>query len=151
MSFDPDTFLATAVEGSMETRFTPVEEGEYQALVEDYNARQVDTQRGPVTILDVTYDILDDEVKTRMGLEKVTVRQSIFLDVEPDGRLTLGQPNKNVKLGRLREALHQNGPGPWSFNQLKGAGPLMIKVSQRADKNDPSTIYNDVQRTAAIA
>jgi len=149
-SFDADTFLSTTVEGEMETHFTPVDEGEYTAMIEDIAAREVTGNQGTTPVLDVMYNVLDEEVKEKMGMDKVIVRQSIFLDVEEDGRLALGQPNKNIKLGKLRDALGQNGSGPWSFHDLKGAGPLVIKVSQRADKNDPSIVYNDVQRTAAI-
>ena len=149
-SFDADTFLSSAVEGESETHFVPVEEGEYVAIIDNIGAKEVTTKNGEATILDVFYEILDDEVKVVMGMEKVVVKQSIFLDMEANGALVVGEKNKNVKLGKLREAVNQNTSAPWSFRDLKGAGPLMIKVSQRPDQNDSSIVYNDVQRTAAM-
>ena len=55
--------------------------------------------------------------------------------------------NKNVKLGRLREALGQNKNGQaWSFGMLKGAGP--IKVSIEPDKKNPED-YSRVVKVAS--
>ena len=144
-TFDPNVFAETAVEGEMSTRFEPVEEGDYEAFIEKFEVREVNN--GGV-VLDVHWSITDEELKSKMNLENITIRQGIFLDIE-DGKLVIG-PNKNIKLGRLREALGQNKSGkPWSFNDLTGAGPCTIHVTQRPDKNDPTVIYNDVGRVSA--
>lgn len=47
-----------------------------------------------------------------------------WLEITEDGYLDFG-PNKNLALGQVRAALGQNNPGEtWSFNYLRGAGPL---------------------------
>ena len=83
-------------------------------------------------------------------MERISVKQSLFLDIDGSGALAFGA-NKNVKLGKLREALGQNNPGQsWNIQMLAGAGPLRIKVGSRPDKNDSTIIYNDVKATAAL-
>ncbi len=149
-NFDPAVFMETSVEGAMETRYTPVDEGDYTAYIDDTKIRAVGDDS---LILDVSWKIVDEGLAEKMGLEQVLVRQGIFLDAEQaeGGMMQLQTgPNKNIKLGRLREALGQNTGKPWTFAQLKGAGPVIIHVTQRSDKTDPSIIYNDVQRTTAL-
>jgi hypothetical protein len=128
----------------METTYTPVPEGEYLGAIDDIKIRKAKDS----VICDVTWLIMDDQLKSSMNMDRITVRQSVFLDVEANGALQLG-PNKNVALGRLRQALGQNGSGPWSFAQLKGAGPVKLTVGVRPDKDDPDKKYNDVKRITA--
>lgn len=131
-AFDPDTFLNQEVTGSSEVKYTPVPIGEYQAYIDELEMSSYNDQ----PILQVTYAILNEELKASLGMEKPTVRDSIFLDVNPDGSLQFGI-NKNVKLGRLREAVNQNNPKEkWNFNRLRGMGPVNIMVDHRwSDKN----------------
>ena len=144
--FDPDTFLDTSTEKANETVYTPVPEGDYQAMVLKVEGRSANES----PLLDVTFEILDEEIKKTMDQETVTVRSSIFLDLDDNGMLSFGM-NKNVRLGKLRDALGQNKDGkPWMPRQLEGAGPLMINVTQRPDKNDSSIIYNDVRKFAPM-
>ena len=145
-TFDAQTFLNTEVEGEMETRYTPVPAAIYTSMIDDIAVREA----GDSIVLDVTHVLINvDELQSNMGMERLTVRQGIFLDIEPNGAIALG-PNKNVKLGRLREAVNQNG-GRWNFAMLKGAGPLLITVSTKPDKDDPTVIYNRVDKTLPMA
>lgn len=141
-AFDPDTFLDTSIEKANETVYTPIPEGDYQAMVDKIEGRKAKDS----PLLDITFEILDDNLKEKMDQEKLTVRSSVFLDVDDNGMLAFGM-NKNVRLGKLRDALGQNKDGkPWSPRMLEGAGPLVINVTQRPDKDDPSVVYNDVRR-----
>lgn len=149
-TFDPATFLASEVAGEMEINYTPVPAGDYVSMIDDITARQVTTDRGTSIVLDVTHLIDNPEVAEKLGMERLTVRQGLFLDVEPNGAIALG-PNKNVKLGRLRAAVGQNGAGPWNFAMLKGAGPLRLGISVVPDKKDPSIPRNQVDRTLPMA
>lgn len=144
--FNPDTFLSTTTTDSNATRYEPIPEGEYKAMIEKVDGRDAKGAR----ILDITYLILEQEqLAERLGLRNLVVRQSIFLDVNDDGLLDSG-PNKNVKLGKLRDAVGQNKKGqPWSPLMLAGAGPVLIQVSVRPDKEDPEVLYNDVKRVVA--
>ena len=74
---------------------------------------------------------------------------TIWLDVRADGAGLDMSEGKNVGLGRLRAALDQNS-GAWNPLMMKGKGPVMIKVGQRSDKNDPTVKYAEVQRIAKL-
>lgn len=150
-SFDPQAFLNTAeVNGAMDTTQTTIpERDDYIGTIKDMKIR---TAKDSV-IVDVTWSILnlDDAVKAELNLQEPTVRQSIFLDFDGNGRLATG-PNMNLGLGRVREALGQNVPGqPWRLLMLKGAGPARLKVTKRPNEKDPKIIYNDVAAVTRMA
>ena len=73
-----------------------------------------------------------------------------WLDLNEDGSGLDLSEGKNVSLGRLRKALDQNS-GAWNPMMMKGKGPLMVKVTQRSDKNDPTIKYAEVARVSKIA
>lgn len=119
--FSPETFFSTAITEANDTRFPNVPEGEYTAVLDKVEARQHDKDGKTSTILDVTWSIDDEGAKAATGLARPTVRQSIFLDMTPNGGLDMS-PGKNVKLGKLREALGMNTPGkPWAPSMLIGS------------------------------
>lgn len=129
-AFDPDTFLNQEVTGQNEVKYTPVPIGEYQAYIDDLSMDSYEDQ----PILIVHYALLSEELKATLGLEKPTVQDRIFLDMNEDGSLAFGI-NKNVRLGRTREAVNQNDPKKkWNFNMLRGAGPVMIMVDHKFNK-----------------
>lgn len=149
--FDPEAFLDTTVDAPMETKRTPIPEGDqYIGTIKDLKLRTAKDR----VIADITWSVLNvpEEVKARLGFQTdPTSRQSIFLDFDGNGRLATG-PNMNVQLGRLREALGQNQPGmAWKMLMLKGAGPAQLKVSNRPDPRDASIIYDEVASVTRLA
>lgn len=139
-TFDPDLFMQTTVDKPMATEYLLCPPGEYQAVIDDFDKTafgQIDFEykRGPragqpgqMTKFDVPFVINDDTVKAAMGgRDKVVVSSQLILDIAADGNLDFG-PDKNVRLGRIREAVGQNTEGPWSPSQLRGAGPVMVKI-----------------------
>jgi hypothetical protein len=106
----------------------PIPAGEYTALIDDVNPRRVTYRDGPRgvhgTVLDVTFNLQDPELKARLGQEALSVRHGIFIDMTPDGAVDMSE-GRNVELGQLRDALGMTGKG-FSFDQLKGAGPLRV-------------------------
>ena len=71
--------------------------------------------------MNVTWEIDDPALAERLERDRLTSRQSVFLDMGPDKKLETGK-NKNIGLGRLREAVGQNTPGqPWAPSMLEGA------------------------------
>ena len=126
--FDTDTFLSSSVEGEMDTEFPVVPAGEYPAHIEKLDTRSGVSDKGPWAVMDIYWAINDGKVLEEMERDDPPlVRQSIFLDLTEDGSgLALGK-GKNVQLGRLREALGQNAPGPWSPGQLIGSS-AQVKV-----------------------
>ena len=152
-TFDPQSFLSQETTEQMDTQFALIPAGEYPAMVKGIDARQTQSTKDPSemwTILDVTYAIDDQGVREETGLPEPTIRQSIFLDIGGDGKLETGK-NKNVNLGRLREALGLNQPGvAFDFNQLVGQA-CIVAVKHNPDKNDPDTVYANVSKVAALA
>lgn len=152
-AFDVDAFVNSSTEQPLPTRMMPVPVGEFLAVVSSHD-KWIDIRsitEGKMAgrvIVDIYFDILDDSVKATMGMETVRLRESFFLDMTPDGRLDWG-PNKNVKLGRLREAVGQNKAGI-PFGNLKGAGPVRISVIQEPDEKDASIIYNRIKAITSI-
>lgn len=132
-TFNPDTFLTQEVKGANEVKYTPFPKGEFVGYVDDIGMDEYDKQ--PVLV--VTFASADENAKKIMGMEKPTIQDRIFIDME-NGVIAFGT-NKNVKLGRLREALGQNNPNkPWNFNLLRGAGPVKFMVDH-VPGNKPDT------------
>jgi hypothetical protein len=143
--FDPDNFLSSQTEGEMSTEFTPVPEGEYNALISGVNARSTSSEKGEYVILDITWAIDDAGVSETVGMDNPTVRQSIFLDTTDNGGLDLGK-GKNIQLGRLREAVNQNGPGAWAPSMLEGQ-VAKVRVSHRMYEG---RIFADVKGVSTV-
>ncbi len=154
-TFDAEAFMAQSVEAESETSYTPIPADDYNAMIEKVSIPRTFTREdgSEVPILEILYNVLDDNVKEMMEMDQVLVSQSIFLDVILDENnnptLAFGK-NKNVKLGYVRAATGQNTPAPWNYKMLEGAGPLRIKVGVQVDKDDPEKIYNRVNRVSKI-
>lgn len=150
--FDPDAFLTTTTTDAMDTRFDPIAVGEYPGIPEKLEVRQFNGTKDPsktYTSLDITWDVDAPGEKARLGRDKLSVRQSLFLDMSAAGGLDTGK-GKNIGLGRLREALNLNTPGvPFSFNDLIGRGPARISVTHRSGAGDE--IFAEVKGVARLA
>ena len=71
-------------------------------------------------------------------MTRFLVYKPVNLDVSDDGGIATGK-NKNIELGRVRKAVGQNADGPWNITQLRGAGPVLVKVVHReGDRKDGS-------------
>lgn len=147
MSLDPQTFLHMTVNQSNATKVELPEDGDYVAQIVDVTGREVTFKSGDRAGtkgigLDVIWQIDDPAVHEKLG-RNPKVRQSMLLDMTPEGSLDFGK-GRNVSLGRLREAVDQNKDGQaWGFFMLKGS-VATITVKQRLDENDPSKAYADV-------
>lgn len=139
----------------MATTIVPCPEGEYRAIIDDgekaitFMSGQKDGKNWHK--MNVGFKILDETVKAILGRDNVVVPMQMFLDLnetETDFDTSAG---KNVSLGRLRDALGQNDDPSWSPAALKGKGPLMVKVTQRSDKTDPTIKYAEVSRVAKLS
>jgi len=146
MTFDPELFMQQEESGELDTTFTPVPEGDYQAVATETKIRT--TESGHV-ILDVVWEISDPEVAAETGRDTNTVRQSIFLDMNADNTRIDVSKGKNINLGRLFEAIGVDMSKGWSLAMIQG-NPALVHVAHRADKNDPSVLYADVTRVAAL-
>jgi hypothetical protein len=151
MSFDPEQFMRQVVDAPLETEFTMVPQGEYLAAIDDFDRDAIEPidftyKRGPnagspgrMFKLTLPFIINDEAVKRELGRDKVVVTKQIILDVDDKDGLAVGT-NKNIELGRIRDAVGQNKNGaPWSILDLRGAGPVMVKVAHiEFDRKDGS-------------
>lgn len=152
MSFDPEAFMASVnTDSALSTITLAVPEGDYRAEVKSVAVQppMISKKTGQLgsPICNVTWSILDEALKAQFERPEVTVRQSIFLDVDAAGNFETGK-GKNAGLGRLREALGVNQPGN-PFKNLEGRMAL-IKVKQRSDETNPEQKYSEVSKVVAL-
>ena len=149
-TFDPEVFLAQQHTGSLDTRVPPLPEAEYPALIDNVELREVNFRDGGKGLaLNVMCLVEGPEVKEACGVPSKRVRYNFLLDLAPDGSLDMSN-SKNLRLGRLREAIGQNTERPWSFLDLKGQ-PVKVRVKHTPDKNDPEVVYDEVASVTALA
>jgi hypothetical protein len=159
-TFDADAFMNATVDDPMATSLAGVPEGEYTAMVGDFDSTAFKTvtttnrQTGAQidrAVLEVPFLIMDEALKQKLGRETITHRETYWLDMNDQGRLDTGM-DKNVRLGQLRQAIGQNNPNtPWSPGMLKNMGPLKIVIKTTSDKRDPERKYTNITRYAKIS
>lgn len=149
-TFDPDTFMQQNVDAPLSTEYELCPQGEYPAMIGDFTrdafrSHDFEYKKGPnagqpgtMTVFSCPFVINDDSVRQALERDTVTVFQDVVLDIGDDGGLDFGK-GKNVPLGRIREAVGQNGNGPWQVASLRGAGPVMVKVSHDTFKRKDGT------------
>lgn len=152
--FDPNAFM-TAAADPMPTQMEVLREAEFPFILDTdgkmlipKNIKGV-SDKGPYDFwqLELVALCQDEGEKQRLGRNKISVRMRVNLDLDPNsGRLEVG-PNKNVALGKLRDALGQNGPG-WTPQRLLGAGPFIGKVKHTQSKGNT---YADIERVTKIS
>jgi len=148
-TFDPSTFLDLTVTDPNSTVMTPVPEGEFTAIAGEPVIRQWTSKDGTKSglALDIPWEVDDASVKAALGREKVTVKQGLMLDLNPQGGLDTGK-GMNVSLGRLREAVGLNTAGQsFSFRMLQGK-VAKISVKHRLDGEQ---VYSDVKGVTRLS
>lgn len=165
-TFDPNDFMQqtvnTPTEG-LQTEMKLCPEGEYRAMIDSFDGEAFDHfefiyRRGPdvgmpgsMTKFNCPFKISDEpRLMAELGRTETTVRKPINLDFK-DGKLDFGV-NRNLELNRVRSAVGQDQPGPWTFSQLAGAGPVMIRVVHRTGKRKDGSLFKiaEVDRVVRI-
>lgn len=153
MLFNPDEFLSSNVDGALSTRLDPTPEGEYKATIKDVAKPRLiqpkDPTKAPFAVIDIVWLLDAPDLAAKLGRKELTVRQGVMLDIA-GGKLDTAK-GKNITLGRLREAVKQNGPGSWSPTQLVGAGPAVVMVTHRPDKDNSDIVYDEIRKVAALS
>lgn len=164
MPFDPDAFMSATVDQPLEIERTLVPEGEFRMMVDDFDSTAFETfsftyKRGPnagsegsMTKFSCPIVVDDDKVRQLLQMDKPRVFHTCTLDFdETTGQLMFG-PNRNIDLGKLRHAVGQNSPGPWSVSQLRGAGPFMGKVKHREGNRKDGSKFKiaEIERMSPI-
>lgn len=141
--FNAEQFMNTEVTGEMNTEYVPIPEGEYRAVIKEVSAR---TTPNGSPLLEVIWIIDDQEVRDLIGMDEPTARQTVWLDInEQTNGLDFGA-NKNVMLGRLREALGQNDGQPWSPTRMMGQ---VATVNLKHRITDQGATFVDVKGVRA--
>jgi hypothetical protein len=144
--FNPADFMNTSTETVLETSYTPVPENEYTAVVKSVEAVTLGERQLPA--LQVKYLIDDTSVRELTGMEEVLVSQTIWLDIDENTGLLSAGKNKNIKLGKLREAVGQNDGRPWMPSMLEGQ-VVKIQVKHSVNPNSGAINANVTQTTSA--
>ncbi len=147
-TFDPSSLLDTEYSDDLNTRLTPIPEGEYYAKVGKIDVKAVSAKDGRALRIAEVIFIIDDEgvrESTHLTEPQARLRPAMFLDLNTDGTLQTKEqnPNANVKLGRLKEALGFKAGRKWSLRMMEGQY-CFVKVRQRTDENDIEVVYSDV-------
>ena len=148
-AFDVNTtiLLNTQFTDANDTVVTPIDEGEYTAVIEKTDLKSGEKNGKTWLSLEVVWSIDDEGQRAKTGRDKLTCRQNVFLDLTDHGTMDMGK-GKNVGLGRLREAVGQNQKGkPWSFGMLAGQVATVL-ISQRVA--DDGQIFNDIRKVAPL-
>ena len=142
--FDPDKFMQQTTSEAGSTTFEPIPQGEYSATIDDIKFRSVPTKNGDSVVLDITWLLNAPEVSKQLGRDKLTVRQSAWIDTDSNGGIDMSK-GKNVALNRIRDALGQNTAGKaWNPPMLRG-GAAKVQVKHRASKEPGSdALFSDV-------
>lgn len=156
-TFDADAFMNANVDVPFSTQMALTPEGEYQMMVDDFDSSAFRTltfmdSKGVQQerkIFSCPFVINDPALQQKLGRDKIVHREDFWLDFDENGQLS-GEDGKNVRLGQLRQALGQNN-APWSFGNLKGAGPFMGAIKHTTDKRDTSKKYANVVKYAKIS
>jgi len=141
MSLNTEEFMQTTTEDVLDDHLEPCPAGEWLALLEDFEVLDFEFKSGERKgetgyRLAIKWDVQEEEVKKICDREKVTVRQSLLLDITEDGQgLDMGK-GRNIGLGQLRTAFGQNAPGQtWSPMMLKGqVGKIKVKSGIYEDR-----------------
>ena len=151
--FDPQKYFESSTEEPMETTLSPIPVGEYTAVVRSVKIfpikdKQTGMERTNTIRTTITWDIDDKPLEQQLGRTNLTVQQTVFIDFDDNGSFATGR-DKNVQLGRLREALNLNS-GRFTLQMLEGAGPARIAVHHEPDSRDDSLIYAKVKNVTRI-
>lgn len=144
--FNPEAFMSASISEAMDTRLQPCPVGEWGATISKVDVRGGEsekTESGIWAAYNVTWDINDPEAKRLAGREKLSSRQTVFLDLTADGTIDMAK-GRNIRLGKLRDAIGQNQPGmAWNPMMMVGHSAV-VKVDHRPDQNDSSIMYDEV-------
>jgi hypothetical protein len=148
--FDPSAFLdATVTEAS--TKRPPLPAGmDFVGVIgavtsKTWVGKKDPTQSGIIINVPIEFDLTAyPDVQKQLGLDKITLTDSIMLDTTEDGAINLA-PGKNAKLRRYREALDMNTAGqPFSFRAMTGR---LIKAKIKHDPYE-GEIYDKIDSVA---
>jgi hypothetical protein len=145
-NFNPEQFLGAALTAPL-TKRPPADAGRpYFATVQTPKIRPWSSEKGGVSRAGFAADIaleiqLPPDVATKVGQEKITLTDSVFLDTTDAGGLDMS-PGKNRGLRRYYDATGLNKPGT-TMGHLAGQ---MVKcvLKHEVAKDGSGDIYERI-------
>lgn len=138
-AFDVEAFMSTAITEAF-TKAPPIPEGIYLAIAsvsDDPNKPCIRTTNTGKVILDIYWHIDDAQVKEVTKNDDPVARQSVFLDLDANGRLDSSR-GANNQLRTVRIATGTNVPGaPFKFADLNGK-IARVNIKHRLVNNEES-------------
>lgn len=163
--FDPNAFMQQTIDAPLEDEFKMVDVGEYRAMIDDFDSSYIEQidfehkkgqragQPGSMTKFNCPFVLDSPEQATKLNRDKIVVTKQLILDLDPaTGNLDFGV-NKNVQLGMIRTAAGQKDVKPWGIGNLRGAGPMLVRVDHLSGKRTDGTDWKraEVTRVTRIA
>lgn len=139
--FDPTSLLNSDL-GENSTRREPLPVGEPIAQITKIDFKSGESSKGKWNRLDVSLEISDRDYMAGYidgSQEKANTSLGIMLDMTDHGGIAVG-PNKNVRLGRFREACGVNGK---PLSALVGQF-VRVAIQHKPAYNDPSQIADEI-------
>jgi hypothetical protein len=139
--FDPASLLNSDL-GENSTRREPLPVGEPIAQITKIDFKSGESSKGKWNRLDVSLEITDRDYMVGYidgSQEKANTSFGIMLDMNDQGGIAIG-PNKNVRLGRFREACGVNGK---PLSALVGQY-IRVSIQHKPAYNDPSQIADEI-------
>jgi len=134
--------LLDAQMAAMDTRRVPLPQGETTAQILEISFDGgISNKNGkPWNRMNAKLEITDPEYVSQYpgGADKLTTTLGLMVDMD-NGRLAVG-PNKNIRLGRLREAAGVNGK---PLSMLQGQF-IRIAIGHKPDSKDPEIIRDEI-------
>lgn len=161
-TFDPETFLTQTVDKPLETDYKLCPTGEYRANIDDFTSEAIEVinfeykkgdragQPGEMVKFTCPFVIDDPKAQQALGTQRVVVgKQMILQMIDGTSEIDFGV-NRNVELGRILKAV--GIAPPWNVGQLRGKGPLMVRVVHRKGKRKDGSDFEmaEVDRVAPI-
>lgn len=121
--FNMEEFCQQPADGAFSTTIETMPVNDYTAQIESFKVKKIFSKKDntPFHVMEIQWGIDAPDIAEQLGRTKLTARQSLFIDVEGTPPRLIQGKGKNVQLGRLLEALGQNGRAGWTPNMLNGA------------------------------
>lgn len=145
--FDPNSFLSQKIEQELDTVIIPCPEGDYVGIISKLDVRTW-TKKDDPTVTGVNLDILvkisnNENVLEECGVDEITVRGGIKLDIDDTGKSLAFGKGKNVSLGKVMEAAGLND-GDSDINSLLNQ-PILVRVKHEVIED---VVYAKITRFA---
>lgn len=129
--FDPTIYSQMTFNQNASTESFPVPVGEHTCIIDKTELKAWENKDKTNGGLKVTFTLSaedsDGKIKETTGRDKNTLRYEFILDMNEDGKgLDFGK-GRNLRLGRLQEAVGIAPGQPWSFDSFTGRR-LIAKV-----------------------